>query len=235
MHEGFAFFQEQARNTLVLTNVARSGEVSLVRKNTAVVLAVLLCVAMLAGCTQSKLQDEIKQKDEKIAQLQAEVNQLKEEIARLKAPSGSTQPLLTNLVTLYFIKSMPTEFYLHREDRLLHEATGTDLLRMLLEELIIGPRFPDLEPVLPSNVTVLSVQLKDGLATVDLSREARQLNVGARGEALAVSAIANTLTEVDGVTSVQILIEGEIVETLAGHVDISKPVRRDETVVIELK
>jgi len=39
------------------------------------------------------------------------------------------------------------------------------------------------------------------------------------------------LTELDSIDEIQILIEGEKQETLAGHWDISKPITRDEKII----
>ena len=68
-------------------------------------------------------------------------------------------------------------------------------------------------------------------AVVDFSSDITRMNVGAAVEALVVASIVNTLTEFPGVGRVQLLVEGEQVETLAGHVDVSGPLERDEGVV----
>lgn len=51
------------------------------------------------------------------------------------------------------------------------------------------------------------------------------------GEALAVAAIVNTLTEFPQIRQVQILVEGKQVESLAGHVDVSRPLTRNEKLI----
>lgn len=212
------------------------------KRKLAIVIGVALVAALLIGCGQSaNLEQQIKQKDAQITALQAEtaalkaeIERLKAEVARLSAPQGSTVPLPGNQnITLYFIKSTPTEFYLAREDRLIKSATGTQLIEAALKELISGPKTQGLLAVLPKDTRVLSVKLDKDLATVNFSKEIQKLGTGARGEALAVSAIANTLTDLGNVTRVQILVEGKIVESLAGHVDIRNPVRRDLTVIVK--
>jgi spore germination protein GerM len=80
-------------------------------------------------------------------------------------------------------------------------------------------------------VKVRSVQVKEGTATADFSSDITHMNVGSMGEALAVAAIVNTLTEFPEVRQVQILVEGRKVESLAGHVDVSRPVARNESLV----
>lgn len=76
-----------------------------------------------------------------------------------------------------------------------------------------------------------SLQVKEGTATADFSSEVTRLNVGSMGEALAVAAIVNTLTEFPEIRRVQILVEGRKVESLAGHVDVSRPLARNDRLI----
>jgi len=76
---------------------------------------------------------------------------------------------------------------------------------------------------LPSGTNVLSVRTIDDPCTVDFSREIRTMNMGPDWEAAVVSAIVRTLSQFRDVNSVVILVEGKPVETLAGHVDVSRP------------
>ena len=191
----------------------------------ALVLLVALCFVSLplAGCTQT---EEIKKRDATIGELQTKVTQLEAEVKKI----GQQKPKVT--VTLYFVKSMPTEFFLFPEERQVQGEKPVELMQAALQELIAGPKTPGLQAVLPKDAKVLSVKTDKGLATVDFSKEITKMNVGSRGEALAIAAIANTVTKIGIVDRVQILVEGKKVETLAGHLDVSKPVRRSDTVVI---
>jgi germination protein M len=100
-----------------------------------------------------------------------------------------------------------------------------------LQELIAGPKDPSLKPVLPQNVRVLRIKVEKGLATVDFGQEITRLSVGSRGEVLVLAAIANTLTKLPEIERVQILVEGRKVDSLAGHVDITQPLGRNEEVL----
>jgi flagellar basal body-associated protein FliL len=77
-----------------------------------------------------------------------------------------------------------------------------------------------------AGTTVRSVFLAGrGEAYVDLSPEAAAAHSGGSlNEALAVFAIVNALTaNLADVTSVQILVNGKEVDTLAGHIDLRQP------------
>ena len=70
---------------------------------------------------------------------------------------------------------------------------------------------------------------EDGTAFVDLSREAvRNHRGGSLDELFAVYAIVNAVTvNLPAVKGVQILIDGQEVDTLAGHVDLRHPLARN--------
>jgi len=87
---------------------------------------------------------------------------------------------------------------------------------------------------LPKDAKVLSVSIKDGVCTVDFSEEIRKVNVGSGGEAAIISAIVTTLGQFQGVKSVNILVGGKALETLAGHVDISGPIPTDHRPVFQV-
>jgi hypothetical protein len=72
-----------------------------------------------------------------------------------------------------------------------------------------------------------------GDAFVDLTSEVRSAHPGGSfGEALTVAALVNAVTtNLRAVRRVQLLVEGEEVETLAGHLDVSQPLGPDTSLV----
>jgi hypothetical protein len=74
-----------------------------------------------------------------------------------------------------------------------------------------------------------------GDAFVDLTSEVRSAHPGGSfGEALTVAALVNAVTtNLRVVRRVQLLGEGEEVETLAGHLDVSQPLGPDPSLVVK--
>ncbi|MCA0754353.1 GerMN domain-containing protein [Paenibacillus sp. N4] len=74
-------------------------------------------------------------------------------------------------------------------------------------------------------IEILSVQLKDGLVTLDVQipDEAR---LGAPGELLVIETLQKTLFQFEFVKSIDILVGGEAVESLMGHVDLEHPMNK---------
>ena len=85
---------------------------------------------------------------------------------------------------------------------------------------------------IPRGTTLRAVFItKSGDAYVDLSREARSGHPGGTvNELLTVYTIVNALTEnLPAVTAVQLLVDGKEVDTLAGHVDLRRPLAKNLT------
>ncbi len=105
-------------------------------------------------------------------------------------------------------------------------------LRTLVEELVGGPT-SSLRPTLPPQTRVLEVFVTArGVAYVNLSAEAAMLPGGSLSELLSVYSVVNSLVvNVPAVSRVQILVEDRMVTSLAGHVDLSRPLPADMTLV----
>jgi spore germination protein GerM len=106
-------------------------------------------------------------------------------------------------------------------------------LRTVLEELVKGST-TGLLPTLPPATKVLEVFVTArGIAYLDLSKEAGELEErGSRSELLTVYSIVNSITaNFPAVKRVQILVEDKPAQTLAGHVDLSRPLLPDLTFV----
>jgi len=189
-------------------------------------LCFLLAAAFLVwGCAKTD-SGEVKEGEQKTQQEQQEI-----------------RPEETVTLILYFKMSTEIEEYLAPEER---TVTTSDAARSAMEELIKGPG-PDsgLAPVLPNTVRVLDIGVEDGLCTVNVSGEiitdSSQLGYGARGEVLALAAIADTLTEIEGIDRVKLLVEGtqsgmvgdRYIEDFWGHVGLPEILERDESVIYE--
>lgn len=86
-------------------------------------------------------------------------------------------------------------------------------------------------PMLPTGLTVKNVTVKDGTAVINLSKELKNLSGGSTAETLFAAMIVNTATEFPNVRQVSLEMEGKPLRTLTGHVDFSKPLKRDESMI----
>lgn len=81
----------------------------------------------------------------------------------------------------------------------------------------------------PPGTHVLSADVNDSTATVDLSKEIANLASGVSGETGEFKALVWTLTALPGIDRVQVLVQGQKLETLpGGHLEIDEPLRRSD-------
>lgn len=89
------------------------------------------------------------------------------------------------------------------------------------------PADADYTSVWPAGTVVLSTRTEGTTAYVDLSAQATKASAGGAAESASLQQLVHTVTAADNaLSSVQLLVEGKPVESLWGHVDATKPIRR---------
>lgn len=108
-------------------------------------------------------------------------------------------------------------------------ATTVEQARQLLAAQLQAPPAPYAQPLAEGTAIRHIFLTEQGDAFVDLSKEAvTNHRGGSLDELFAVYALVNTLTvNLPAVRHVQILVDGQEVDTLAGHVDLRHPLARD--------
>ena len=97
-----------------------------------------------------------------------------------------------------------------------------------INELITGPA-NDSEgfTIMPKGTKVLSVNVNNNIATVDFSKEFQNnFTGGSTGEIMLVGSIVDTLTDFKEIKSVRFTLEGQPLNILGGHLDLTEPVSR---------
>lgn len=97
-----------------------------------------------------------------------------------------------------------------------------------INELITGPS-NDSEgfTIMPKGTKVLSVNVNNNIATVDFSKEFQNnFTGGSTGEIMLVGSIVDTLTDFKEIKSVRFTLEGQPLDILGGHLDLTEPVSR---------
>ena len=135
-------------------------------------------------------------------------------------------------VHLYFADRNNT--HLTAEQRLLPRPGDTAALaRLIIEALIQGPE-TGLVRTLPKTGKVAAVFItQDGTAYVDLDESIRKDHPGgSRTELLTVYSIVNSVVlNIAEVDSVKLLIGGQEVDTLAGHISLNSPIEANMLMV----
>jgi germination protein M len=153
--------------------------------------------------------------------------------AHVPEPEGPAAVEQKITVKLFFLA--PDQPALLIEDReVVYSADLARQVRTVVEELVKGPQ-KGLVASLPADTKVIdSFVTAAGVAYVDLSKEASLKHPGgSRGELLSVYSIVNSLTSnFPAVKRVQILVDDRQAPTLAGHVDLTRPLSSDMTFLV---
>jgi hypothetical protein len=144
-----------------------------------------------------------------------------------EAPTVQEEPRRLREVLLYF-GSAEGE-YLASETREIEDCLEeADCIRSVVQALVNGP-VSDLVPVLPAQSVVRGVAVDGGTAVIDFSSDLVSAHPGgSSSELLTIYSLANSLAaNFPHIRQVRILVDGEPVESLKGHVDLSRPVQSD--------
>lgn len=89
----------------------------------------------------------------------------------------------------------------------------------LLQQL---PNDPDMAPAIRKDLKILDIHVDKKIAYVNFSAD--NLFGGSLEEMLLVQSVVKTLNGIQGVQKIQFLVDGEIRETLMGHIETSDPI-----------
>jgi hypothetical protein len=107
--------------------------------------------------------------------------------------------------------------------------------RALVEALLATPPPPPLVRTIPEGTTLRGIYVSDQQEVfVDLDAAVRIRHAGgSMQELLTVYSLVNTLlVNLPTASAVQILIDGREADTLAGHVDLRRPLRKNEALIV---
>jgi germination protein M len=130
--------------------------------------------------------------------------------------------------TLYFVSEDGLSLAASEREIPFAEPIVAQARRIIEAQLEPAP--PPLTPAIPAGTTLRTLFITDrGDAFVDLSPQVTTNHPGgANNELFTVYAIVNALTvNLPAVTRVQILVNGKEVDTLAGHVDLRRPLQKN--------
>ncbi|SHJ82706.1 GerMN domain-containing protein [Paramaledivibacter caminithermalis] len=104
--------------------------------------------------------------------------------------------------------------------------------KVIVEELINGPRNKTLLPTIPPSTKLLSIETIDKICYVNFSKDyVENQNWEEIGENLIIWSIVNSLTQLDYIQKVQILVEGEKIQFSHDEYSLNQPFSRNEELV----
>ncbi|MBE7009982.1 MAG: hypothetical protein E7418_00655 [Ruminococcaceae bacterium] len=132
-------------------------------------------------------------------------------------------------ITLYF--SDANAEALVREIRRVKVTRGDSMEKLVVAELIDGPKNQGAVQTVPKETKILSIETKDAVCFVNLTSDFIPKNtMGTAVERMVIYSIVNSLTELSNVEKVQFLIEGEKREVYH-HMIFNEPIARDISMI----
>jgi len=147
------------------------------------------------------------------------------------APAPPAQPGRKIKAHLYYVSTDGTK--LTAVDREVAYGDGAAQAEEIVNAQLAAAA-PPLVSAIPPGTTLRAIYLNDkGEAYVDLSKEVSTMHTGGTlDELLTVYTIVDALTtNLPAINSVQLLVDGKEVETLAGHIDLRQPLEQDLSLV----
>lgn len=147
-------------------------------------------------------------------------------------PGKQINSSVESTLTLYFSDKNGTG--LVKETRGVHYSTNISMEKLIMEQLIEGPKKSGATATMPSGTKLISVSVVDGVCYVNLSDSFKSQNPEVNEEIVLYS-IVNSLTELQGVSKVQISVNGSTEGKLRYTYDLSKMYKRDTKYIKEEK
>lgn len=155
-----------------------------------------------------------------------------ESVAGVSLPAASDGPVAHITATIYYVSEDGQALVGVRREVPLAEGRLEQGRQILM--LALTPAPPGYLSPIPRGTSLRAFYVTDkGEAFIDLSQHVSSGHPGGSfAELLTVTALVNDVTtNLPAVQRVTILIDGEQVDTLAGHIDLRRPLTRDVTLV----
>jgi hypothetical protein len=138
-----------------------------------------------------------------------------------------TPTVITKAYAQYWVGDTARGFRLYREYVRL-EVTPDPITTALKALISSKPKDTDYVTLWPKETKINSIVVVGNKATIDLTLG--KMNVGSEAESLAIAQLVWTATAANTkVKQIQLTVDGKIIESIAGHVDATKPFTRGLT------
>lgn len=148
----------------------------------------------------------------------------------IENPGKQINSSVETKLILYFSNTDGTK--LVKETRNVHYSSNISLEKLVMEQLLEGPKSSELVATIPSGTTLISVSLVDGVCYVNLSESFRTQN-NLVSEEIMLYSIVNSLSELSGVTKVQIAINGSTEGAVRYNYELSKMYEKNTELIAE--
>ena len=157
---------------------------------------------------------------------------------------NSTSTLVASTRTIFLVENGPTEFTLEKV-LITDEVMASDLTNQVRRALIAllqltgttlddynRAEMTDLGTAIPQGISIQNVDITDGVVILDLDDTIRLTSGSSSEEMLFAQQLAHTALLDSSLTELRVLINGEAIYELWGHIDWSMPITADQSLVV---
>ena len=138
----------------------------------------------------------------------------------------SSEQLRETIVTLYFVDSTTGD--LKSEGKLLDSLSLLENpYKKLIELLLEGPESENLSKVFPENTKILDAKFENNCAILNFSEELLNYQDETQKYNI-INSILNTLTELNEINSIQILVNNNVPENFETNYNLKNPLTKSE-------
>ncbi len=184
---------------------------SSMKKLISALIIIVCCLGLLTGCEQDNVPKTNNPSSTTTDKDKQAIQAVDKKIILYRVPTDGSLTLLAERKTIK-VKSNELEWV---------------TLKALVETL---PEDKKMQNVFPKGTKVLGLSIKDGIATVNFSKEFIKKTEGEYASLMMVNAVVNTMTEYPEIKKVQILANGEKIIVL-GQIDLEEPLSRNESFI----
>lgn len=149
-------------------------------------------------------------------------------------PGKQINSILQKNITLYFADKSGTK--LLKENRTVHYSTNKSLDKVVLEELIAGPKNTEkMQATLPTGTNIVSISVVDGICYVNFDDTFQNNLNNSLKEQVILYSIVDSLTSLSGVEKVQIAINGETKGKFKYNYELSSMYEFDDSIIDDEK
>lgn len=112
------------------------------------------------------------------------------------------------------------------EEKRIIENENKKYEELVIDELLKGPDSNTLKRIISEKVKLISINVLGQIGYVNFNKEFLKADLSEEEEILLIYSIVNTLTQVDKISKVQILIEGERLSNTNKHLELSEPLEK---------
>lgn len=145
-------------------------------------------------------------------------------------PGKQINSSVETTLALYFSNADGTK--LVKESRKVHYSSNISMEKLVMEQLLEGPKSSELVATIPSGTTLISVSLVEGVCYVNLGESFRTQSSSVFEEIMLYS-IVNSLSELSGVTKVQLAINGSTEGAVKYNYELSKMYEKNTDLIAE--